>query len=283
METRLRLAGAAAWFWFTRGHLSEGRGWLDRALARGGAPRRRRTKALWGACMLAFGQADYPRSAAFAEASLAVARGQGDQRGVAAAVFMLGAVSELLGDYEPRGRGSRRRWGCWRELGDHVRTALTLDQLGVVAYGQGELERAVALHEEALSLDRAAGSADGSPPWRCPTSAGRSATRATSPAPSRSTGRASIWWAAIEDRWYIACALVGLAIIAGEGGEPERAARLIGAIEGVSQASAPPVLLPSEWARYEQVMAAVRGQLGDDAFAAAHWRGASHAPLGGRR
>src|SRR5918998_454261 len=45
----LRLAGDLAEFWAVRGHLREGRGWLERALALGGdAPAAVRAKALRG-------------------------------------------------------------------------------------------------------------------------------------------------------------------------------------------------------------------------------------------
>src|SRR5262249_2373794 len=59
-ETALRLAGRLAWFWWARGHLSEGRRWLEAALTRAGAPERTpsRARALRGAGLLAWAQGD---------------------------------------------------------------------------------------------------------------------------------------------------------------------------------------------------------------------------------
>ena len=52
-EKALRLSGALAWFWSDRGYTSEGRRWLDRALATGTGSEPARLKALCGAGWLA--------------------------------------------------------------------------------------------------------------------------------------------------------------------------------------------------------------------------------------
>ncbi len=55
--TALRLGGSLFWFWYVRGHLSEGRRWLEQALARGSdAPPAVRGRALLGTGMLAHWQ-----------------------------------------------------------------------------------------------------------------------------------------------------------------------------------------------------------------------------------
>jgi predicted ATPase len=64
-EIGLRLAGALWRFWWVRGHLTEGRQWLEAALARGAdAPAALRAKALHGAGNLALPQGDYARAMA---------------------------------------------------------------------------------------------------------------------------------------------------------------------------------------------------------------------------
>jgi predicted ATPase/DNA-binding SARP family transcriptional activator len=60
-DTALRLTGALWWFWYTHGHLSEGRDWLDRALALP-APAAARIKPLHAAAHLACWQGDFART-----------------------------------------------------------------------------------------------------------------------------------------------------------------------------------------------------------------------------
>jgi non-specific serine/threonine protein kinase len=56
----LRLAGTLARFWEVRGHLSEGRAWLGRALeTEAPAPAEVRAPALFGAATLAYLQGDF--------------------------------------------------------------------------------------------------------------------------------------------------------------------------------------------------------------------------------
>src|SRR3954454_21458961 len=86
---------ASLWqFWWTRGHLSEGRGWLERFLerARGltgedrdepreeAAPAPAQAKALLGAGFLAMQQSDWRTARARLEAGLALSRALGDPR-----------------------------------------------------------------------------------------------------------------------------------------------------------------------------------------------------------
>lgn len=57
-ETALRLATAQHWCWFLRGHVREGRTWLERALAASSSADERRIMALNWASFLAWNQSD---------------------------------------------------------------------------------------------------------------------------------------------------------------------------------------------------------------------------------
>src|SRR5208283_5183728 len=75
-EGSLGLCSALQRFWWTRGHLSEGRAWCARALGgpQAGEPTPARAKALGGAGLLAFWQGDYPSARAQHEEGLAIWR-----------------------------------------------------------------------------------------------------------------------------------------------------------------------------------------------------------------
>jgi predicted ATPase len=90
METALRLGGTLALLrlWQVRGPLSEGRSFLERALARSeGAAVTVRAKALEAAANLASFQDDTDQAEALFEGSLALYRELGDKRGMAASLF----------------------------------------------------------------------------------------------------------------------------------------------------------------------------------------------------
>jgi predicted ATPase len=74
-ELALRLCGALWRFWYLGGHLSEGRRWLEEALAQGEEKDSAlRAKALGGAGHLAWGQGDFERAAALREEGLKLFR-----------------------------------------------------------------------------------------------------------------------------------------------------------------------------------------------------------------
>jgi non-specific serine/threonine protein kinase len=142
-----------------------------------------------------------------------------------------------------------------------------LCELGVVACGQGDLDRATACLEEALPRLHEAGEA-----WDTALAAcilGRVVRDRGDLARAAALYQEglALWWE-LGDRWFIAYALAGLVVIAEEAGQPDRAARLIGTVDAVSQASSPVMLLPTEQARYRRAADAVRDRLGEAAFAA---------------
>ena len=100
VEAGVRLATALVPFWSNRGHLSEGRRWLERGLTIGGSnlPAARRAKALSGAAMLAMLQIDAPGARALFEQSLTFWRASGNGQGAADALGMLAHAVHLEGD-----------------------------------------------------------------------------------------------------------------------------------------------------------------------------------------
>src|SRR5205814_1274715 len=87
-------------FWYTHGHLSEGRAWLVQALA-GAAPLPPivRARALNGAGVLTLRQGDPPQAAILLEESLALWRSLGDTMGEVRALNNLGLVALVQSDY----------------------------------------------------------------------------------------------------------------------------------------------------------------------------------------
>ena len=155
----LRLAAALWRFWYLRGHLSEGRRWLEGMLATGGACRRPgrglgygARRALQGAGALAYAQGDYAQATLWLEESLALCRARDDTRGSAAALNRLGLVAANQGQYARAIALYEESLALKREMGDTRGIALTLDNLGKVAHAQGDYGRATALYAESLVL-----------------------------------------------------------------------------------------------------------------------------------
>jgi predicted ATPase/DNA-binding CsgD family transcriptional regulator len=90
-ERLLRLSAALYWFWSVRGHLGEGRSWLQRALANSeGATKAARAKVLHAAGALAYNEDEHEQSKLLCEESLALCREIGDAHGCAQSLYWLG-------------------------------------------------------------------------------------------------------------------------------------------------------------------------------------------------
>jgi predicted ATPase/class 3 adenylate cyclase len=157
-ELELRLAVALSRFWFVRGHLSEGRGWLEGALAgNSAAPAGLRAAALKGAGNLAYCQGEYGQAAALYEEALALFRALGDKQGIAGSLTNLGIVADERGEHERAAALFEEAVTLARERGDTRQIATTLGNLAAVWERQSEYGQAAALYEEALALFRALG------------------------------------------------------------------------------------------------------------------------------
>ena len=158
LELGLRIAGALPRLWSIRGHMTEGRRWLEQALERDGevAPSVR-AKALFAAGYAALGQGDYTSAATRFEESLALYRELGDSRGIAMSLAQLGWLSTTRGQLEPATARSEESLALAREIGDKRTASVALSNLAEAAASRDEHGLAAELFEDALGLRRDVG------------------------------------------------------------------------------------------------------------------------------
>lgn len=154
-DAALRLTGALARLWTTHGHLSEGRRWIEEALASGTEPAPAvRAKALNAAGALAWMQGDHHAATSKYEEALALRRNLGDPAGIAATLANLGIVSYSQGQYDEARSRYEDSLKIWRNIGDPQGEARSLDNLGNLAQEQGDYLEAQRLYEESLEISR---------------------------------------------------------------------------------------------------------------------------------
>jgi tetratricopeptide (TPR) repeat protein len=138
--------------------LSEGRGWLEGAIAQAGAGSAAvRAPVLYGAGALAQYQGDYGRAVALLGESLVVFRQAGDTQGMAWALNDLGLVAYAQRDYERAAALFEESLALKRHLGDRRDIAASLNNVGFTAATRGDYERATPLLGESLALAREVG------------------------------------------------------------------------------------------------------------------------------
>jgi predicted ATPase/transcriptional regulator with XRE-family HTH domain len=164
----LRLGAALSDFWHVRGHLNEGRQWLERVLtvadaqangnAEIGVPSdsgpliAARAKALHGAGMLAHSQEDDVRAEVLYAASLTLAQAIGDRRLVAILLNDLGEMALHRGDTQHALTLHREALALARALGDQRAIAQLLSGLGIASRAAGDLGAATDYHEQSLVI-----------------------------------------------------------------------------------------------------------------------------------
>jgi predicted ATPase/DNA-binding CsgD family transcriptional regulator len=159
----LRLAAPLYEFWFDREQYSEGRGWLEDALARcteaeAAADARAaamRPVALCGLGALARAQGDLDTARGRLEAALPLAAARGDDWTTAQVCFYLGMTALYAGDAVEARASLTRCVGLARATAQPLLLALGLWTLGDATFQAGEPDAAHALYEECLALSRA--------------------------------------------------------------------------------------------------------------------------------
>lgn len=306
----LRLAAALWDFWLVRGYVQEGRSWLAKILAqsKGAPPTREHAEALNGAGMLAWAQGDIQHASALLEESLALFRSLDDKLGSAWVLNHLGDVALRHGRYDlavqlcsesqklfrAANAPTRSAWalltlgnavwaqgrqpvavaylneslGLFRQLGDAQGTAWAIEYLGNIAQSQADYTEAKDLLNESLSMFREMGDKTGMA-WAL-NHLGRLAQAEGENQRAGAFFRDSVGlFYELGVSWGVAWGLVGLASLTGS---PERAARLLGAAEGLFNAQNEQVM-PADRTYHEHVLAGIRLQLSADAFDAAHSAG----------
>ncbi|HYO90853.1 MAG TPA: tetratricopeptide repeat protein, partial [Pyrinomonadaceae bacterium] len=157
-ESGLRLVGAARPFWERRGHLTEGRAWLEGALKKGvGAKAQLRAKALIGLGQLAWQQGDLEAAHSSYEESLRNSQEAGDKRLIAMSSRGLGTVAFIQGNLAAARPLLEEALAVCREINDTRGVATTLTTLGELARSEGKLRTARSLYEESVGLHRQLG------------------------------------------------------------------------------------------------------------------------------
>lgn len=135
----LRLSTLLANFWWVRGHATEGRTWLQQAIAAAPEDRSLDTgRALGSAGLLAEAQSDLSAARALQEASLAIFRENGFASGVADALTGLAVIARSEGDLSRARMLHQEAHDVWSALDDVQGTAGALLDMGVISYLRGD-------------------------------------------------------------------------------------------------------------------------------------------------
>jgi predicted ATPase/DNA-binding SARP family transcriptional activator len=260
-ELSLRLAGALGRFWYIRGHLSEGRRWLEAALAAGDEQGPLRVKALTRLAVLGIRQGRLEESKAALEEALALARPLDDKEEIGLALGLLAHVAARARDFETALADLSEAEALYRELGDVRGIAISLGNRSVVTTALGDVEGGVALASESLALhcelgDQAARVVMLFTLGFALLAGGR---------PDEAVARISEGYGAAVDlgfREELVYGLIGMGVAAAAYGDLVRAARLLGAAEAAGEEIG---LLfdPVEIDLAERTAAAVRAELGE--------------------
>jgi predicted ATPase/class 3 adenylate cyclase len=263
----LVLVGALMRFWYVRGHLREGRNRCEEALAAHDEQSRPRLKALFGAGLLAHRLGDYQSAYALMQERLALARRLEDAEGVASSLVGIGLNAHGLGGYEQATAAFTEGAELARAGGYIWVLAVAIGNLADLAQEQGDYAQARALCEESLGLFRELG--DERKIVESLVGLGVVASREGRRDEAEALLRESLEYAkTLVDKELAIWCLGELAELALSGGEAERAARLVGAIETLREETghAPQ---PDERRVAERTRSALASELGVEPFAAA--------------
>jgi predicted ATPase/DNA-binding SARP family transcriptional activator len=146
---------AALWrYWIVRGHLTEGRTWLERALEEQGEPRPVLAEALYGACALNAAAGAFEDARRYGADRLAVVRELDDDEGTASALLSLANVNVHLGQLDAAGELYEEAAAHARSAGAVPALAAHMNNLGYLKLLAREPQAAVDACGEAAALFR---------------------------------------------------------------------------------------------------------------------------------
>ncbi len=274
----LSLTCALSLFWHIRGHVTEGRAWLERTLkpARtSGAPSSLCANASMKLGSFVLRQGDY----SLAEAHLETARTAWlmleEAGNLPYTLMMLGGVAEYRGDDVLAQSRYERALALFREREDLAGVSEVLNNLADTCYRRGDLIQAEALAQEAIALARES---------TLPVPIADALVTLGELASARREGQRAV--AVLREGLYtsqdaayqlgIADAMAGLADVAAATGVPLCAARLLGAVDALTESLGVP-LLPHH-GLHRHARATAEAALEPEAFASAWAEGRAMSP-----
>lgn len=154
----VRLAGAQWWYWAVRGHLIEGREWLESALrSAADVPVPLRIKALTGAGALASAGDDFARAVGLLREAVALARAAGERHALAVGLSLLGHATWHSGDPQAGVALAAESFALSHELGDAWAMARSSYDVAIVAWHVEDYDRMAAVAREWHDRARSAG------------------------------------------------------------------------------------------------------------------------------
>ncbi|MFN8593265.1 MAG: hypothetical protein U0031_17560 [Thermomicrobiales bacterium] len=268
VRTMMALAARTWWAFPERANAQDAREWLDLALAQPEhASPEARALALASAALSAFNQHDFPTAIQLAEASLELGRAGGFDYQTGLALYVLLVVRQEEGDYARSIAVGEQAICHFRRYGDDRWLSQALLDTGTSALLHGDIARAAILREEGFALCRAAGNL---------ISLAQAINDLGIEAMERGEAQCAIahfceslrMMIDLDERVYIAHPLASMASVLLAAGQPEIAARLLGAVATAHETNR---TFPwnTERNRDEMTASLAQAALGDADFAAA--------------
>ncbi len=196
--------------------------------------------------------------------SLAIRRRIGDESGIATSLSNLSSVAYGKNDLARAAAFGDESVAIYRRLGHESGIAHALMKIGLVAAAKGEYDRAEELFNECLRMQRAVGNT-GSILYSLVNLGAVAHKRGKYALAMERYHEALDLLEATPNKAALVKTFEDIAAASAALGDPAKGARLLGAADAIRRTIRSP-LFPSEQAEYEATIAAMRAQLGEDAF-----------------
>ncbi|GAB2832390.1 ATP-binding protein [Lentzea nigeriaca] len=269
----LRMAASLYPYWFGRGLLTEGRYWLNRALALRTHPSADLARALYAASMLAGHQSDIAAASTLVGEEQQLAEQLNDASTSAMSGLASGYLAMFQGDLDRAVVLLKAAVDAYRGTDDVLMLLEALLALALASEGLGDPARALACHEEALAITEPRGEV-----WYRSISLwvlGLALWQQGHPRQAVGLVQQSLRLKRpLDDLLGAAWCLEALAWIEADGPDPRRAATLLGAAaERWHATDASPAKSPHLLGYHEICEQRTRAALGEQAFQTAFQRG----------
>ena len=272
-DAAIRIVAKLGFFWHIADHWTEGRRWLERALAACPTPSLERAWALSHLGTLAVFLGDYEHGRACAQEALDLFQKAGNQVGSLGALHGLGRAAHFYGDYPLAMQRYEESLQIQRSIDYPWVMSYTIANMVGVAIAQGDLELATSLTNQGLERDLRRGDLDAVVTWQA--ELGDIALRQGNLIQAQEMFSVSLrWYQEADEILPISHIIEGLAGVAAGLHQPRRAAQLLGAADQLRQRMRTPIISTSV-PLHDLSVRTVRAELDAQEFAAAWEAGRS--------